>query len=55
MAAVIEFQHVTKIYRRIFSEEKLAALSDVSFEMESGQVCAFLDRTAQGRPLPSVC
>ena len=26
MAAVIEFQHVTKIYKRIFSEEKLAAL-----------------------------
>jgi ABC-2 type transport system ATP-binding protein len=31
VAAVIEFQHVTKIYKRMFSEEKLAALSDLSF------------------------
>ena len=49
MAAVIEFQRVTKIYRRIFSEEKLAALSDVSFETAPGQVCAFLGPNGAGK------
>ena len=49
MSAVIEFQHVTKIYQRIFSEEKLAALSDVSFEMAPGQVCAFLGPNGAGK------
>ncbi len=49
MAAVIEFQHVTKIYRRIFSEEKLVALSDISFETAPGQVCAFLGPNGAGR------
>ncbi|HUB78022.1 MAG TPA: ABC transporter ATP-binding protein [Bryobacteraceae bacterium] len=49
MAAVIEFQRVTKIYRRLFSEEQLAALSDVSFEMESGHVCAFLGPNGAGK------
>jgi ABC-2 type transport system ATP-binding protein len=49
VAAVIEFQSVTKIYKRIFSEEKLAALSDVSFEMMPGQVCAFLGPNGAGK------
>ena len=49
MAAVIEFQHVTKIYHRVFSEEKLAALSDVSFETTAGQVCAFLGPNGAGK------
>ena len=49
MAAVIEFQHVTKIYKRLFSEEKLAALSDVSFETAPGQVCAFLGPNGAGK------
>src|ERR1035438_10643883 len=48
-AAVIEFQHVTKIYKRLFSEEKLAALSDVSFETAPGQVCAFLGPNGAGK------
>jgi len=49
VAAVIEFQHVTKIYRRIFSEEKLVALSDISFETAPGQVCAFLGPNGAGK------
>ena len=49
MAAVIEFHHVTKIYKRLFSEEKLAALSDVSFETAPGQVCAFLGPNGAGK------
>jgi ABC-2 type transport system ATP-binding protein len=48
-AAVIEFQHVSKIYKRIFSEEKTAALSDVSFETAPGQVCAFLGPNGAGK------
>ena len=43
MAAVIEFQHVTKAYK------KLTALSDVSFEMPEGQVCAFLGPNGAGK------
>jgi ABC-2 type transport system ATP-binding protein len=49
MAAVIEFQHVSKVYKRLFSEEKLAALSDVSFETAEGQVCAFLGPNGAGK------
>ena len=48
-AAVIEFQNVTKVYKRLFSEEKLAALSDVSFETLPGQVCAFLGPNGAGK------
>jgi len=49
VAAVIEFQHVSKIYKRLFSDEKLAALSDVSFAMEPGHVCAFLGPNGAGK------
>ena len=48
-AAVIEFQHVSKVYKRLFSEESLAALSDVSFETAPGQVCAFLGPNGAGK------
>ena len=48
-AAVIEFQHVSKIYKRLFSEEKIAALADVSFETAPGQVCAFLGPNGAGK------
>jgi ABC-2 type transport system ATP-binding protein len=48
-AAVIEFQHVSKVYKRLFSEEKIAALSDVSFETAPGQVCAFLGPNGAGK------
>lgn len=47
--AVIEFHHVTKVYKRLFSEEKIAALSDVSFETAPGQVCAFLGPNGAGK------
>jgi ABC-2 type transport system ATP-binding protein len=48
-AAVIEFQHVSKVYQRIFSEEKIAALSDISFQTAPGQVCAFLGPNGAGK------
>jgi ABC-2 type transport system ATP-binding protein len=45
----IEFHQVSKVYRRIFSEERIAALSDVSFEAASGEVCAFLGPNGAGK------
>src|SRR5580693_5252867 len=48
-AAAIEFQRVSKVYKRLFSEEKLAAVSDVSFETAPGQVCAFLGPNGAGK------
>jgi ABC-2 type transport system ATP-binding protein len=48
-AAAIEFHNVTKVYKRLFSEEKIAALSDVSFEAAPGEVCAFLGPNGAGK------
>jgi len=49
MAAAIEFHGVTKVYKRLFSDEKIAALSDVSFEAAAGEVCAFLGPNGAGK------
>ena len=48
-AAAIEFQGVTKVYKRLFSDEKIAALSDVSFQAAPGEVCAFLGPNGAGK------
>ncbi|MGB9457144.1 MAG: ABC transporter ATP-binding protein [Bryobacteraceae bacterium] len=48
-AAAIEFQNVTKVYRRMFREEQVTALSCVSFEAGSGEVCAFLGPNGAGK------
>ena len=37
-AAAIEFQNVTKVYRRMFREEQVTALSCVSFDAGAGEV-----------------
>jgi len=48
-AAAIEFQNVTKVYRRMFREEQVTALSCVSFEAGAGEVCAFLGPNGAGK------
>src|ERR1700693_3273151 len=49
MTPAIEFQSVSKIYHRMFSEERVAALADVSFEAAAGEVCAFLGPNGAGK------
>ncbi|MDR3702053.1 MAG: ABC transporter ATP-binding protein [Candidatus Sulfopaludibacter sp.] len=47
--AAIEFQGVSKVYKRWFSEERVEALSDVSFDVAPGEVCAFLGPNGAGK------
>ncbi|HUI55360.1 MAG TPA: ABC transporter ATP-binding protein [Bryobacteraceae bacterium] len=48
-AVPIEFERVTKVYKRVFSEERIEALSDISFQTAPGQVSAFLGPNGAGK------
>jgi ABC-2 type transport system ATP-binding protein len=45
----LEFQNVTKTYRRWLGGQQLAALSQVSFSVAEGEVCAFLGPNGAGK------
>ncbi len=42
MVPALEFQKVTKTYRRWLGGQQVVALSQVSFSVAEGEVCAFL-------------
>src|SRR5438128_10646229 len=48
-SSAIEFSGVTKIYGRRFRQVRVPALSQVSFEVLRGEVCAFLGTNEAGK------
>lgn len=49
MTAAIEFNAVTKVYRRGMAGQEVSALTHVSFAVNSGEVCAFLGPNGAGK------
>ena len=47
--SAIEFREVTKVYRRPLRGQEIAALTNVSFEVAPGEVCAFLGPNGAGK------
>jgi ABC-2 type transport system ATP-binding protein len=49
MTVAIEFDSVTKVYRRGLGGQEVPALTHVSFTVNSGEVCAFLGPNGAGK------
>jgi ABC-2 type transport system ATP-binding protein len=49
MAPAISFEGVTKVYYRRFAGQEVTALTQVSFEVGAGEVCAFLGPNGAGK------
>ena len=49
MVPALEFQNVTKTYRRWLGGQQVAALKQVSFSVAEGEVCAFLGPNGAGK------
>jgi ABC-2 type transport system ATP-binding protein len=49
VTAAIEFAGVSKVYKRVFREERIEALTDVSFAVSAGEVCGFLGPNGAGK------
>ena len=49
MVPALEFQNVSKSYRRWLGGQQVAALSQVSFSVAEGEVCAFLGPNGAGK------
>jgi ABC-2 type transport system ATP-binding protein len=49
MTPAISFQGVTKVYRRRLAGQEIPALTQVSFEVGAGEVCAFLGPNGAGK------
>src|SRR2546430_16045718 len=48
-APVIEFERVTKTYRKLLGGQEVLALAQVSFSVAPGEVCAFLGPNGAGK------
>lgn len=49
MMPAIEFNHVSKTYRRFLGGMRVPALNDVSFRVMPGEICAFLGPNGAGK------
>src|SRR5262245_50840223 len=49
MTSAVEFSAVSKTYKRIFRQERIEALKDISFNISPGEVCGFLGPNGAGK------